>query len=216
MVSATSHTRKDQRVIDKLDNADYGLEAIKDEIVDPTHGLHEIEGLLEDPNSGLEQARLDRGFLEHAFIHRPRPNPYDVTVAGYLITAHVNADTFGNYVQLAAIGTYDFGDSPNCIQVKQLVIEAMSANDTYIIEFYSFDGSTYTTLGAIRFVRAAVLPRSWTVELPCRCFNNDTHSLQARLKCGAGGNNVNISLSLARMIHTNYYVPSSTGVWPTG
>lgn len=216
MCSATSHTRKDQRVIDRLDDDDYGLEAIKDEIVDPTHGLHEIEGLLEDPNSGLEQARIDRGTIKHDMINRPRPYPYDPQVT-FNPVAGGGADNFGLYLSLIPRGTFDFGDSPNHLQILSVNFEAFSANDTYVLEFYSSDDdATYTPLGAIRVIRAAAIPRSLFITRPCRDYDCDAGTLYARLKSATGGNNVTISLTVERHICTDYDVPPSTGVWPTG
>jgi len=214
-VGATSHTQKDQRVIDKLDNTDYGLQAIKDEIVDPTHGLHEIEGLLEDANYGLEQARIDRGVIKHDVIHRPRPYPYTPSVS--LTVNAGGADAFGVYASLIPRGTYDFGDSPNFIHILSVNFEVFSANDTYILEFYSSeDDVTYSPLGAIRVIRAAALVKSLFIERPCHDFNCDNGTLYARVKSATGGNNIIISLIVDRMLSTSYEVPPSTGVWPTG
>lgn len=223
-MGATSHTRKDQRVIDKLDNTVYGLQAIKNEIVDPTHGLHEIEGLLEDTDYGLAQARIDRGTIKHDWINRPRPYPYDLTwvdpVTGRSainIVAGVGADTFGVYTSLIPRGTFDFGDTPNLLQTLSVNFEIFSANDVYILEFYSSDDdATYHPIGAIRVIRSAVQIRSFIVSRPCHDYNCDNGTLYARLKSVTGGNNLDISLTVERHLHTDYDVSPSTGVWPTG
>jgi len=215
-LAATSHTRKDQRVIDRLDNTDYGLQAIKDDIDNPIHGLCEIEGLLTDSDFGLEQARIDRGIIKHDVIHRPRPYPYDPQVT-FNPAAGVGADNFGVYLSLIPRGTFDFGDSTNHLQILSVNFEAFSANDTYILEFYSSeDDVTYSPLGALRVHRAAALVKSLFITRPCRDYDCDVGTLYARLKSATGGNNITISLTVERHVCTDYDVPPSTGVWPTG
>jgi len=175
-------------------------------------GVYRTRGIKPD----LEIARLDRGNMQHDLMTRPRPTPYDVT-ASLTPIADAVADTFGNYLQLVAQGAYDFGDTPNRLQVRQLVVEDISANDVFVLEFYAYDGdATYVPLGAIRIVRLDVFTRSFIVELPCRCFDIDANSLVVRLKSGAGGSNILVSLGVTRMVHTDYMVPNSPGVWPTG
>ena len=230
MGRASSHTKKDAQVIERLDdadyglhaikndldNTDYGLQAIKNEIVDPTHGLNTIEGILEDSSYGLEQARIDRGRIKHDIINRPRPYPYDPQVS-FNPAAGVGADNFGNYLSLIPRATFDFGDSPNRLQVLSVNFEVFSGNGTFVLEFYSStDDVTYFPLGAIRTIRSQALVRSIFVDRPCRDYNCDTGTLYARLKSAVGSNNVTISLSVERHIPTSYEVPPSTGVWPTG
>jgi len=187
MSGSTSHTQKDKRVIERLD----------------------------DPEYGLPQARFDRGKLEHMQLHRPRPYPYD-TGTTLPVTAAAGADNFGNYTQLIPQGTYDFGDSPNRVQITAVVIEDISGNDPYILEFYKYDGATYAPIGAIRFARVSPFTRSFPIRVPCRPFNNDANALYARLKSATGGNNVTISLNATRYIPPSYRIPPSTGTWPTG
>lgn len=157
----------------------------------------------------------DIGELEHNLDARPRPYPYDPSIV-LTVTSGVGADTFGGYTQLIPSGTYDFGDSPNRLRVVGLNIELMSANDTYVMEFYGYDGSTYTPIGAIRFRRKAVVPRTFIIPAPCREYNCDDEDLYARLKSASGSNKVTFSLSVVRHIRMAYYQPNSTGTWPTG
>lgn len=175
-------------------------------------GVYRTRGIKPD----LELARLDRGYMEHDLDNRPRPYPYDTGV-NLTVTADGVANTFGGYSQLIPQGHYDFGDTPNWLAVRKLLIETVSANDVYVLEFYTYDGDvTYEPLGAVRIVRAALLPRSWPLEVPCRCFIIDDYSLQARLKCAAGGNNITVSTIVQRHLHTDYHVGPSPGVWPVG
>jgi len=175
-------------------------------------GVYRTRGIKPD----LAIARLDRGYMEHDFDNRPRPYPYDSRV-NLTVTAAAGADTFGDYLELIPVTTYDFGDAPNWLAVRYLLIESVSANDVYVLEFYTFDGGvTYEPLGAERIVRAAVLPRSWPLKVPCRCFNIDDYSLQARLKCATGGGNMTVSMIVQRHLHTDHHVGPSPGVWPTG
>lgn len=187
MGRVTSHTQTDKRVIERLDDSEYGL----------------------------EKARLDRGIIKHDIINRPRPYPYTPSVALQVFAG--GADAFGVYASLIPRGTFDFHDSPNRLQILSVNFEVFSANDTYILEFYSSDDdATYTPLGALRVIRAAALVKSLFITRPCRDYNCDTGTLYARLKSEDGGNNVTISLTVERHIHTAYDVPISTGVWPTG
>ncbi|MBA7612109.1 hypothetical protein ES703_19343 [subsurface metagenome] len=175
-------------------------------------GVYRTRGIKPD----LAIARLDRGNLEHLLDHRPRPTPYDIEDDLNLVADGV-ANTFGGYVELIAEDAYDFGDTPNCIRVTQAVLEDISANDKFILEFYAFNGvATYVPLGAIRFARLDIFTRSFIVDVPCRCLNIDDNSLVGRLKSGTGGGNVDISLSVVRILHTDYEVPISLGAWPTG
>lgn len=153
--------------------------------------------------------------VTHDTYARPRPFPYDTTEELQLTDGGV--DTFGNYVELIPIGTFDFGDTPNYVQVADLVVENLPANDIYVFEFYSSpDGVAFVPLGAIRIRRAAVFARSFTVKYPTRPFNNDINALYGRLKAAAGGNTVSFSLSVGRWVPLSTIVPISTGVWPLG
>ena len=160
--------------------------------------------------------RLDRGRLEHDLIRRPRPYPYDVT-ASLTINDGGVADTFGAYTTLIPLNTFDFGDSPNRVQVLGLCICSMSANATYLAEFYKLLAGVYIPLGAVRFRRIGAQVRSFLLDNPCRPFNNDDTALYGRLKTSvATGENIECSLLLSRYIPTDYCIPSSSGVWPWG
>lgn len=155
------------------------------------------------------------GEVMHDNYARPRPYPYDVTEDLELTDG--GADTFGDYVELIPKETFNFGDTPNYVQVADLVIEDLPANDIYVFEFYSSpDGVAFTPLGAIRTRRAAVFARSFTVRYPTRPFNNDIDALYGRLKAAAGGNTVSFSLSVGRWVPPTVIIPVSTGVWPLG
>jgi len=175
-----------------------------------------LKDVIEDSEYGLEEARVDRGTIKHDQINRPRPYPYDPQVTFNPATG-VGADNFGNYLSLIPRGTFDFGDSPNNLQILAVKFEAFSGNDTFILEFYSSeDDVIYTPLGASRVIRAAALVKSLPINRPCHDYNCDTETLYCRLKSATGGNNVDISLIVERYLHTSYAVPLSTGVWPTG
>ena len=202
MGGATSHTRKDYQTLQ--------------EIATILSNLTDVIDACDDAVYGLSEASMDRGRLEHDMVHSPRPYPYDTT-ATLNVAAAAGADNFGGYTQLIPKGTYDFGDEKNRIQVVGVNFEVFGANDTYVLEFYkSPDGATFTAIGAIRVKRAAVQDRTLIVDRPCRPLNNDVMHLYARLKSATGGNNVTISLNIARYICTAYCIPASTGTWPTG
>ena len=171
------------------------------------------------PHLGEPNPYPDHSALEHDMIVRPRPYHYDLSLANagaINVAAGVGVNTWGAYTQLIPVNTYDFGDSPNRIQVRAIVFEDISANDTYIIELYKYNGVTYTPIGAIRFVRLNPFTRSFEVYRPCRPLNNDVMSLQTRLKSAIGGNNVDISISVARYTPTFICPPLSAGVFPFG
>ena len=148
---------------------------------------------------------------------RPRPYPYDVTQV-LVVTDGGAPDTFGVYLLCIPVGTYDFGDPENRIAIRGLCIENMSANETYILEFYrSPDGIAYTPIGAIRFRRIAAGNRSFVIDAPTRPFNNDNMALYARVKdVVGGGSTVTFSLIVARWWPATPRIPVSTGVWPFG
>lgn len=153
--------------------------------------------------------------LEHGVVHRPRPYPYNPGTT-FTLTAGAGVNNFGTYVQLIPKGTFDFCDSPNKIRVRQLVVESISANDTFIVELSKYDEVTYTAIGAIRFVRVAPVTRSFVVDFPCRDMNNDEMALYGRLKSGLGGNNITCSLIVVRYLQLQYKIPLSEGVFPLG
>lgn len=168
-----------------------------------------------DVNS-LAVATKDRGSLKHNTINRPRSYPLNPAVVLNPV-AGVGENVFGNYLSLIPRGTFDFGDSPNFLQVLALAFESFSESDTFIIEFYSSeDDETYTPLGNVRAIRTNPLLNSLFIWRPCRDFNCDDGTLYARLKSASGSNNVEISLNVERHVCTAYEVPPSTGTWPTG
>lgn len=164
----------------------------------------------------LEDRRQDLGKIEHNFIDRPRPYPYDVT-AVLTVTDGGVANTFGAYTELIPINTFDFGDINNRVQVLGLCVCSMSANANYLVEFSKLIGGIYTPLGAIRFRRSSPLVRSFLVQNPCRPFSNDETALYARLKTSvATGENIECSLLVSRFLPTDYKIPLSSGTWPFG
>jgi len=158
----------------------------------------------------------DIGLINHDLIHRPRPYPYDVS-QGLTVNDGGASNTFGDYTELIPAGTFDFGDSPNRLQIVSACICDISANGTYLIEFYDYDGESYRVLGAIRFRRIGVFNRSFNIWTPCRDFDNDSYALYARVKSDLDtGESVTFSLHVARHIHTSYNVEVSAGVFPLG
>ena len=192
--------------------------------IQPHHSWSHRQGrfaslVLPDPDfeSEVDCLKEDIGIVNFdAVVRRCRPYPYDPGQV-FNIVAGVGANNFSAYAQLIPVGTFNFGDSPNRVQLIRLNIELMSANDTFVLEFAkSIDGVTFTVLGATRFRRGAGINRTFPLETPCRPFNNDANALYARLKSALGGNNVTFSLCVARFIPTEYKIPASTGTWPFG
>lgn len=177
----------------------------------------EIPGGLSAVLAGISEVLADAGVISHDSYARPRPHPYDAA-ADLKLTDGGDPDTFGDCVRLIQKGTYDFGDTPNYVQVAGLVIENLPDSDTYVFEFYrSPDGVTLTPIGAIRARTTGPFNRSFTVKYPCRPFNNDIDGLYGRLKTGLGGDSiVPLSLSVGRWVPPSVVIPMSTGVWPTG
>ncbi|GAI02720.1 unnamed protein product, partial [marine sediment metagenome] len=159
----------------------------------------------------------DLGKIQYNTTYRRcRPYPWDATQTLNLVDGGV-PNTFGGYTQLIPMGTYSFGDTPNRLQVLRLLLELMSANDVYIIEFSSSpDGVTFTSRGAVRFRRGAAIARTFIVDAPCRPFNIDADALYGRLKSALGGNNVTFALCVARFLPTEETVKPSTCPWPFG
>ncbi len=153
----------------------------------------------------------------HTMIARPRPYPYDTRVTLDIIDGGA-PDVYGGYTSIIPRGAYDFGDTPNCVRVEQIIMENIGANDTYVLEFYaSADDVTYSDLGAIRFVRTAPFTRSFEVEQNLHCLMIDTETLYARLKDALGGTTtVSFSLLISRHLPIVPGIPMSPGPWPTG
>jgi len=149
-------------------------------------------------------------------IGRLRPYPYDVT-ATLALTDGGAPNTFpAGYTALIPAGTYDFGDSPNRLQVERLKIEVMPA-DTYIIELYkSFDAITYIPLGANRVSVALAITLGISIPNPCRPLDTDDATLYGRLKSVVGGRTINFCLCVSRWLPPTVGIPLSTGVWPWG
>lgn len=155
------------------------------------------------------------GEVMHDTYARPRPFPYDITTELELTDGGANA--FGGYTALILKETFNFGDTPNYVQIADLVVEDLSGNDKYLLEFYSSpDGITYIPLGAIRTRRTLPFNRSFTVKYPTRPFNNDIYALYGRLKTVDGGRTATFSLSVGRWVPPSVIIPISTGVWPLG
>lgn len=151
-------------------------------------------------------------------ISRPRPYPWDVRV-DLTLTDGGAADTFPvAYTLLLPATTYDFGDAPNRVIIRALILESISANDVYCAEFTkSPDGAAFTHIGALRFRRLNPSTRSLAIWAPIRPFNIDVMGLYGRLKSATGaGNSVIFSLSVARWFPPATTIPLSTGVWPYG
>lgn len=163
-----------------------------------------------------EKLAQDHAYIEHDIINRPRPYPYD-TNAFLTVNDGGAANVFGAYTQLIPINTFDFGDPKNRVQIIGLCICAMSANATYILEFYKLIGGVYIPLGAVRWRRQGAVTRSFLINNPCRPFSNDETALYGRLKTSvATGENIQCSLLLTRFFPTSVCIKVSTGVWPFG
>lgn len=157
----------------------------------------------------------DLARLEQKWLARGRPHPYATNTN--LQTVAGDANAFGNYLEAIALQHYDFGDSPNYIYVSGISIEDMSANATYLLELYKYDGvSTYTAIGAVRFTRSSPQTRSFVIEFASREVNNDTHSIVARLKSTSAASTVNFSLLVMRHLPVTATIAASTGTFPTG
>lgn len=170
----------------------------------------ELRDMVETCQSDIQ---TDLGYLEHDTIHKPRPYPYDVTTS-LTINDGGAPNVFGAYVTLIPRYTFDFGDEKNRIQIVNICICNMSANGTYMLEFYKFIKGAYIVLGAMRVVRTGVFNRSFAVQYPCRPLSNDESALYCRLKTSAGGLNINFALHVARFIPTTIRVKTTTGTFP--
>lgn len=151
--------------------------------------------------------------MEHKWDARGRPYPWDATVS-LTVAANATPNVFGNYLLVFAAGTYDFGDTPNEIQIREIVIEDISANDVYILELSKYLNPDYTPMGAVRFSRTNVINRSFPLVFLGREFSADTEVLYARLKCGLGSGTVKFSVTVARYLSVEEHVPYTTGVFP--
>ena len=131
---------------------------------------------------------------------------------------HIGDEYTVGHTLLIPITTYAFGDSPNKIQISNLVIESMSANGVYILEFsYKLPtGFAFVILGAIRFTRTSVQVRSFELSFPARAFNIDTYGLYARLKGSVAAMITTYSFSVARYQSPSWDILASTGVFPYG
>ena len=136
----------------------------------------------------------------------------------FTLTDGGTPDTFPDtYTLIAKRGTYDFGDCPNMGQIVLLNLELMSANDTYLLEFYrSVDDEKFIPLGAVRFRRGAAAARTFVVNRPIRPENVDVYSLYGRLKSAMGGNSVTFSLVIERCLPLTELIPLTKGIWPWG
>jgi hypothetical protein len=159
----------------------------------------------------------DVGALALKWDRRPRPYPYAAN-ANLQVLANVAADTWGLRAQVIPEDTFNFGDHPNYIQIEQLVIEDMSANNTWVMLFEAYNAHTFVfqTIGAVRFSRTAPQTRSFIIDCPARAVDNDDWSIWASVKSSGGGGFVTYSVSVVRCIPVNMAISPSTGVWPTG
>ncbi|MDD3493368.1 MAG: hypothetical protein PHZ19_07745 [Candidatus Thermoplasmatota archaeon] len=162
---------------------------------------------------GGDTTPFDNGRLEQKWDSRGRPYPWDPSVS---ISAAANAvaDTFGNYVTIFAAGTYDFGDTPNQIQVREISIENVTTTDTFILEISKYLNPTYTPLGAVRFTMSSPPTRSFLIQVRGREMNIDTHDLVARVKSGAGGGTVSFGVIILRHVSVSYHYDASPGPFP--
>ena len=163
-----------------------------------------------------EQVLTDISRVENNFVHRPRPYPYNINNSLNVPDGGA-ANVFGVYTQLIPLNTYDFNDPPNRVQILALSMCDISANGSYLLEFYRLVGTTYTPIGAVRFRRTAPFNRTFYIQNPCRAFGNDHAALYCRLKTNlATGEDVTFALSVAHFHPTTNRIPISTGVWPFG
>ena len=162
--------------------------------------------------NGIDEVYYDAGILEQKWDAKPRPFPYD-TGSALSVSAHaLNANAFGTAVKIIPKGTYDFGDSPNEIQIAGVSIELMDGNGVYLLEFLR----ETTPIGAIRFNRLSVQTRSFLYEFRGREVNVDDEDLYAQLKSTPANLTVTFSVLVLRHLSVMQHVETSTGVFPTG
>lgn len=163
----------------------------------------------------------DLGALALKWDRRPRPWPWDITVDLTCI-ADAAPNTFGARIQVMAAGSYDFGDATqpqgcNMVCIEQITVEAMSANDKYILMFESSsDNVVFTPLGAIRFARTAAAPPTFSLWIPTVPMDIDANTMYASIKSRLGTSTVTFSIGVARHLEVHNPIRESTGLFPTG
>ena len=163
------------------------------------------------------KAAADASYAFLRWYRRPRPSPY-LAASSLTSTSGAGADAWSAaYTTILAKAAYAFGDSPNRVQIQELTVEGIDANDVIVMEFYSSpDATNYTAVGAVRFSRTSPQTRSFTIACPTRDVNIDVNGVYCRTKSAAGGTTTTFSVSVGRFIQQSYYAPASTGTWPTG
>jgi hypothetical protein len=165
----------------------------------------------------LTTVGYDHAILEQKWDAKPRPYPYDTATTLTVSSNATVVNTFGNYVRIIPAGTFDFGDTPNSIQLAGISIESMDTNAVYVMEFYrTSDNITYTAIGALRFNRTSVQTRSFLYEFEGREANADTEDIFVRLKSSPANAIVTFSVLVVRHISTDQHIPTSPGVFPFG
>lgn len=157
----------------------------------------------------------DQAKIALKFDRRPRPQPYDIRLNHTLLSSGT-VNTFGTRLKIIEIGDYDFGDTPNQIQIEAVVIELLDVAQYIMLFEKSSDGVVFSSIGAVRFNSAASQTRSFIVPFPTRDVDNDVYAVYASLKSHAVSKNVNFAVVVARHQSVTAHVEPSTGAFPTG
>jgi hypothetical protein len=163
-----------------------------------------------------ENSTEDLAVLEHKWDAKSRPYPYTTGSVFTVVSNTTTVDIFGSYVLVVPSGTFNFGDTPNQIQISGVSIESMDSNAVYVLEFSTEVGGVYTPIGALRFNRTSVQTRSFLYTFEGREINSDTGNLYARLKSTPANAIVTFSVLVRRHLSTHEHIPTSTGVFPFG
>jgi hypothetical protein len=161
---------------------------------------------------GVDTTDTDLGSIEHKWDARPRPYPYTTDSTLSVTSSAITANVFGTAVKIIPKTTFDFGDSPNLIQISGIIIESMSDNGVYVLELLR----DTTPIGAVRFNRTSTQVRSFLYLVHGREIDADVEDVYAKLKSTPANLTVTFSVLIRRHIATGIHVPASTGTWPEG
>ena len=158
----------------------------------------------------------DVAVVHNQWDRRPRPYPYDPTDT-LAVTAGINPDDWGAWTLMIPKGTYNFGGASH-LQILGLIVEDVSADDTYVVEIgMSEDALTFTQIAGVRFAAKGVpIPLPFTVTTVGSDVDNSINGIYGRVKCAGGGNSLTVSFSVARHISVAYEIAPPAGVWPYG
>lgn len=156
-----------------------------------------------------QNATADLALIDQKWDAKPRPYPWTSNTTLTVTSNATTEEQFGAYVKIISKGTYNFGDSPNEIQIECISVESMDTNGVYILEFSK--GDTYVPVGAIRFNRTSVQTRSFVYNVGGGALNADTEDLWVRMKTTPANCTITFSLLIKRHLATSEHVSSSPG-----